>query len=148
MPLISSLPWQYPYMMANLRHLRLKVFLPSQYSSVWEGRFTEQIKKFIDVTDRGQRLHSFRVLIGSWHSLRILYERQLAIDEMLTRMRLRGYVQVRTRSLRPAVKCVIQKLNLSRRMRAAKDPLCQLEGGIVRKHNQQFDWEWEGGLII
>lgn len=112
------------------------------------NRFAKQLERFVEVTEQGQRLKDFKVLIGTWHTLRELGESQLAVMGILENMQLRGLVQVRTRSLDQEAKSVIQRLDLERRMRATGHSAGQLEVHNLNKHGQHLDWEWEGGTIV
>lgn len=148
-PLVSSLPWQCPYVMSSLRRLRLNIFLPPQHNTkLWTDIFAEQLARFVEVLEHGQKLKDFKVLIGTWHSLRDLDEAQLAVMGILERMQLRGLVQVRTRSLDQHGKAVVQRLDLERRMRAVGYDCVQVEHQHANGDGQYLDWEWEGGAAV
>lgn len=149
-PLISSLPWQYPGTQENIRNLRLNLFLPSPHDiSLWTDKFAKQLVSFVDAVDQGSRLKNFRVLIATWHKIRILNDKQEEALGVLERMEVRGLLQVRTRSLDPDGKAVVQKLELERRMRPtgyshdqAKSP------DVTGTRGRYLDWEWEGGTTV
>lgn len=135
--------------MANLRRLRLNLFLPPQHNtSLWTDRFAKQLLRFVEVIEYGQKLKDFKVLIGTWHSLRALGQPQLAVLGILENMQVRGLVQVRTRSLDQEGKAVVHGLDLERRMRAAGLYASTSESQKLGKHGQHLDWEWEGGAVV
>ncbi|KAM0722373.1 hypothetical protein Q7P37_001814 [Cladosporium fusiforme] len=148
-PLVSSLPWQYPFMASNLRRLRLNLFLPPQHQiSLWTDRFAKQLVRFVSCTEQGHKLKDFKLLIGTWHSLRDLGEPQQNVLGILENLELRGLVQVRTRSLDQQGKTVVQMLDLERRMRAAGHCAGYIKFQDLSKPSQYLDWEWEGGAVI
>ena len=146
-PLISSLPWQYPDMLSNLRHLRLNLYLPPQHdATMWSERFSKQLSSFVEAIEQGVRLRDFKILIGTWHGIRDLGAPQMAAFDLLAQMQVRGTVQVRTRSLDIQGKAVVQQLDLERRLRASglvvhppEDP---------KAERRLLDWEWDGGATL
>ena len=149
-PLISSLPWQYPHMLANLRHLRLNLNLPPQHDvALWTDKLSKQLTRFVEAIDHGQRLKDFKILIGTWHKLRELGEPQSAALNVLERMQVRGSVQVRTSSLDRDGKASVQRLDLGRRMKATGSSGSQLEHASANEpRGTHLDWEWEGGASV
>jgi hypothetical protein len=148
--LISSLPWQHPDMLRNLRHLRLNLYLPPQHNiALWSGKFGKQLSQFVEAVDHGRRLQDFKVLFGTWHKIRELGGPQTAALSILERMQVRGTVQVRTRSLDRDGKAFVQRLDLERRMRVTSSfgsqPECM---GADRPGGRHLDWEWEGGATM
>ena len=134
-------------MQENIRNLRLNLFLPSPHNiSLWTDKFSRQLASFVHAVDHGSRLKNFRVLIATWHKIRLLNGNQEEALNILERMEIRGLLQVRTRSLDPDGKAVVQKLDLERRMRATGAIQRKFENlGANRAGGRHLDWEWEGG---
>jgi hypothetical protein len=149
-PLASSLPWQYPNMLSNLRHLRVNLYLPRQHdTATWTDKLGKQLSSFVEAVDHGQKLKDIKLLIGTWHRIRGLGKPQLDVLGILEQMRVRGFVQVRTRSLDPDGKAVVEALGLGRRMRSTGSSgsrLKHLDG--EQPGGRHLDWDWEGGAAI
>lgn len=137
-------------MLANLRHLRLNLWLPPQHdTALWNDKFSKQLSSFAEAIDHGQRLKDLHILIGTWHKIRELAQPQAAAFGTLERMQVRGIVQVRTRSLDRDGKAFVQKLHLERHMRVSSSPGTQSELlGAIRPGGRHLDWEWDGGATV
>jgi len=137
-------------MLANLRHLRLNLYLPPQYNiTLWTDKFSKQLSQFVEAIDQGQRLKDFKILFGTWHKIRELGVQQSAALGILERLQVRGTVQVRTRSLDHEGKASVQRLDLERRMRMSTSSGSQSERlGDNRPGGRHLDWEWEGGATV
>jgi hypothetical protein len=137
-------------MLVNLRHLRLNLNLPPQHNiALWTDKLSNQLSRFVEAIDRGQKLKDFKVLIGTWHKLRELGEPQTAALSVLERMQVRGSIQVRTSSLDRDGKASVQRLDLVHRMKATGSSGRHLERVSASEYRgNHLDWEWEGGATV
>lgn len=137
-------------MLANLRHLRLNLYLPRQHDiALWTDKFGKQLSTFVEAVDHGQKLKDFKILIGTWHKVRELGVPQLDVLGILERLQVRGTVQVRTRSLDRDGKAAVQMLDLERRMRTTGSTESRLMClATDRPGGRHLDWEWEGGATV
>lgn len=137
-------------MLANLRHIRLNIHLPPQHNvDFWTGKFGKRLANFVAAVERGEKLKSLKILVGSWHKIRELEQPQLDALSVLEQMQVRGTVQVRTMSLDDRGKAVVQGLDLERRMRATTSTVHHLDWEDGKQAGgRHLDWEWEGGVNV
>lgn len=149
-PLVSILPWRYPNMLANLRHIRLNLKLPPQHDvALWTDKLSKQLSSFVAALDGGRKLKSLKILVGTWHKLRQLEQPQLNALGILEKMQVRGTLQVRTMSLDHHGKAAVQGLDLERRMKANSSTATYIDSGDSNHSSgRHLDWEWEGGVDV
>lgn len=98
--LTPSLPWHYPRLLKELRHLIINVFLPSDLDpDAWATTFPQQLRALVTALDRGSRLSELQVSIitGHWRNGRLLPSVHLQTLDILSKMRVAGSVRVRLR---------------------------------------------------
>ena len=135
--------------MQDLRHLRINVWLPDPYRTTsWEDGLAAQLARFVEIVERGKRLQSLRVLIATWHNFKTLNVRQTAVLGVLDSTRVRGDLQVRTRSLGKITETTLRNLNLHRRMLDPETRHVQRAQGVCGLEESDLDWEWEAGVVI
>lgn len=135
--------------MQDIRHLRVNVWLPDPYGTIsWEDGLAAQLAMFVEIVHQGKRLRSLRVLIATWHNLKTLNTRQTAVLDVLNSTRVRGDVQVRTRSLDKLTETILHGLNFHRRMLDPETRHVQRAQGVCGVEESDLDWEWEAGVVI
>lgn len=95
--LTCSLPWHYPRLMQDLRHLFINVSLPSHQDPVaWSTTFPQELQALVTALDRGVRLKSLHitVLTAQWKSGGPLPEPYREVLGILAQLRVSGIVKV------------------------------------------------------
>ena len=114
------LPWQYPRMLQDLRHLHLNIYLPDpENEDAWSTGVRRSLSRLIMALEGGTRLRAVRILFTS---KRVnphigLSSRHLDILNVLAKMEVPGKISVRTSYGFRLAKASIENLNLERMMR-------------------------------
>lgn len=99
--------------------------------------------------DNGDKLKDLKVLIMTWHCFRNLADWHADVLNLLGRMAVRGFVEVRTRSLDANLRAKLQTLVLTGKLRDSSVPRTM---GAFNECStvgcQDVDWEWEGGVVV
>ena len=151
-PLDSVVPWRYPHLMRDIRHIRLNIYLPTSHDKkAWAETFPQRLKGFVRVLEQGRRLKDLRVLVGTWYTLLNLSESQKAAFDVLEQMQVRGLVQVRAKNIYKETRESFRALELERRMKAdgkGDREFGKLTRGEPGAGGRYLDWEWEGGGLL
>lgn len=118
--LTPSLPWHYPRLLKELRHLVINVFLPSDLDpDAWATTFPRQLHALVAALDQGHRLAELQVSIitGHWRNGRLLPSVHLETMNILAQMRVSGSVRVRLRPSQGPCAASISRLDLERKIR-------------------------------
>ena len=124
--LLPALPWEYPALKRDLRHLNVTIYLPpnlvadTESAELWFTKFPDALRRMSVALDYGRRLEELHVLFTAKRfNTRIPLEgEQIKAIEILEAFQVRGRVRVQMRwDFKEAAKS-IKALDLERRMRA------------------------------
>jgi len=124
--LLPALPWEYPHLRRDLRHLNLTIYLPPNLiadivsGQLWFHQFPTALRRMVQALDYGRRLEELHVLFTAKRfNTRIPLEgEQIKAIEELANFRVRGRVRVQSRwDFKEAARS-INGLDLPRRMKA------------------------------
>jgi hypothetical protein len=148
--LISMLPWRYADAITTVRHLRLNLYLPNPYDQrLWENTLTQQLIKFVQAVNNGQRMRDLKILIATWHHFHGMTAQQAAVLGILGQMHKQGHVQVKTRGMSGKLRAALQDLDLTDKMRDSRQS--QFQDRSNRSYEtigRDMDWDWEGGILM
>lgn len=117
-------PWYYPHLLKHLRHLQLNIYLPSDLNKrAWSVTLPELLSELVNALDHGSRLLDLNILFtAKRYNARIpLSQEQMNVLDVLSGMKVRGRVQIKTRYDFREVRRTIEILQLENRMTVGKN---------------------------
>jgi hypothetical protein len=148
--LISMLPWRYADPITTVRHLRINLYLPNPYDQrLWEDTLTQQLIKFVQAVNNGQRMRDLKILIATWYHFHGITAQQAAVLSILRQIHKQCHVQIKTRGISGKLRAALQDLDLTDKTRVSRPSRSRNRGH--RSHEgigRDMDWDWEGGILL
>lgn len=122
-PLESALPWQYPYIFSNLRHLHLDVYvtcISDDQEDYWTGELNSRLDKLIDLFERGHKLRELHLTVHAYCIVEppALTPELTAPLDKLAALQIRGELEVELATNDNLSEKIFNDMNLKARLRS------------------------------